>query len=115
QRIRATIEKSFQQADARAVSEPEASGEDVAEVLPAASGQGYFDFDLAEFPLFRLYRNRSSHDDRSPLIYRDTISGRGRQPVGREWKVFPGPLGFGGETTQTLLYDLLQLYCEQGC
>jgi hypothetical protein len=82
---------------------------------PAAEGQGYFDFDLAEFPLFRLYRHRGAADAREPLVYRDTILGRDRQPVTREWKVFPGPLGFGGETTQSLLYDLLQLYIEQGC
>jgi hypothetical protein len=113
--IRATVESSLQQAASRDVSEPLPIGEDATECLPVAEGQGYFDFDLAEFPLFRLYRKRASLDDHAPLIYRDTISGRDRQPVGREWKVFPGPNGFGGETTQTLLYDLLQLYCEQGC
>ena len=29
-------------------------------------------------------------------------------------KAYPGPFGFGGATTQLLLYDLLQMYCEQG-
>ncbi len=33
----------------------------------------------------------------------------------REWKVFPGAFGFGGQTTQQVLYELLQLYIEQGC
>jgi hypothetical protein len=32
----------------------------------------------------------------------------------REWIVHPGPLGFGGPSSQALLYDLLQLYIEQG-
>jgi hypothetical protein len=112
-RIRATIEASLHEATNCYGNEADPIAEDEAELLPDV--QGYFDFDLAEFPLFRLYRNRAGHDDRAPLTYRDTILGRDRKPVGREWKVFPGPLGFGGETTQTLLYDLLQLYVEQGC
>ncbi len=75
---------------------------------------GRYDFDLAEFPLFSLYKNRLATRGREPLAYSDTIRGRDGEPVVRTWKAYPGPFGFGGATTQVLLYDLLQLYCEQG-
>lgn len=118
ERIRATIEQSLQQTrpftgNSEITAAPSV---DLFDEHPAgADGQGYFDFDLAEFPLFRLYRNRDAHDVRVPLVYRDTILGRDRKPIAREWRIFAGPHGFGGETTQALLYDLLQLYVEQGC
>ncbi len=35
--------------------------------------------------------------------------------MAREWKVYPGHFGFGGQSAQVLLYDLLKLYVEQGC
>jgi hypothetical protein len=76
---------------------------------------GRYDFDLAEFPLFRFYKNSLGRHDREPLVYSDTIRGREGEPVVREWKAYPGPFGFGGPSTQVLLYDLLQLYAEQGC
>ena len=75
---------------------------------------GRYDFDLAEFPLFSLYKNRLATRGREPLAYTDTIRGRDGEPVVRTWKAYPGPFGFGGATTQLLLYDLLQMYCEQG-
>lgn len=75
---------------------------------------GRYDFDLAEFPLFSLYKNRQATRNREPLVYTDTIKGQDGRPIPRTWKVYPGAFGFGGATTQLLLYDLLQLYCEQG-
>ena len=75
---------------------------------------GRYDFDLAEFPLFSLYKNRLATRGREPLTYTDTIRGRDGEPVERTWQAYPGPFGFGGATTQILLYDLLQMYCEQG-
>ena len=75
---------------------------------------GRFDFDLAEFPLFRFYKNAPGRLDRDPLVYSDAIRGRDGEVVAREWKAYPGPFGFGGPSTQLLLYDLLQLYAEQG-
>lgn len=76
---------------------------------------GRYDFDLAEFPLFRLHKPRlNKHDTRVPLAYTDTITGKGGQPIVREWKAYPSPYGFGGASTQALLFDLLQLYVEQG-
>jgi hypothetical protein len=76
---------------------------------------GRYDFDLAEFPLFRLYKNElKNHDIRKPLIYTDTIKGRDGEIVPRRWEAYAGAHGFGGASTQILLYDLLQLYVEQG-
>jgi hypothetical protein len=73
-----------------------------------------FDADLAEFPLFRFSRGREGAPHGPPLTYADTITGRDGRPVRREWAVYPGPFGFGGATTQVLLFDLVQLYAEQG-
>ena len=80
--------------------------------LPDDSG-GRYDFDLAEFPLFRLNK-LAARSGREPLRYSDTITGRDGKPVARSWAVHPGPAGFGGPSTQVLLFDLLQLYAEQG-
>ena len=77
-------------------------------------GEGRYDFDLAEFPLFRLCKPRLRQAGREPLVYSDTIRGTAGGPVTRVWKAYPGPFGFGGASTQALFYDLLQLYCEQG-
>lgn len=75
---------------------------------------GRYDFDLAEFPLFSLYKNRLATRGSEPLAYTDTIRGKDGKPVARSWKVYPGAFGFGGASAQVLLYDLLQMYCEQG-
>jgi hypothetical protein len=76
----------------------------------------HYDFDLAEFPLFRFYKPRlAKHDKNEPIAYTDTIAGKNGVKITREWKVYPGPFGFGGQSTQVLFYDLLQLYIEQGC
>ena len=75
---------------------------------------GRYDFDLAEFPLFKFCKPSTNRGDRRPLVYADTITGKDGQPVPREWRAYPGPFGFGGASTHSLLYDLLQLYAEQG-
>lgn len=97
---------------------PSAEAPPPAEILPpapaAAGGLARFDFDLAEFPLFRFHKRSAGRSDREPLRYADTITGRDGRPVERKWAVHPGPFGFGGQTAQVLLFDLLQLYCEQG-
>lgn len=74
----------------------------------------HFDFDLAEFPLFRFHKNSQKRQSREPLIHSDTIKGKDGKQVQRCWKVVPGHYGFGGQSAQVLLYDLLQLYLEQG-
>jgi hypothetical protein len=79
-----------------------------------AEACGRYDFDLAEFPLFHFHKQSPGRSAREPLTYTDTITGKDGRPVTREWKAYPGPFGFGGPSTQVLLYDLLQLYAEQG-
>ena len=73
-----------------------------------------YDFDLAEFPLFRLNKLALGEKSREPIRYQDVITGRDGKPVERSWTVHPSPFGFGGQSTQVLLFDLLQLYVEQG-
>ena len=73
-----------------------------------------YDFDLAEFPIFRFGKPGLAKIGREPLIYTDTIQGCDGQSVARTWKAFPGPFGFGGASAQMLLFDLFQLYAEQG-
>src|SRR5437667_3971503 len=75
---------------------------------------GRYDFDLAEFPLFQFYKNRLSEHDSEPFTYSDTIVGKDGQEITREWKAYPGPFGFGGASAHVLLFDLFQLYAEQG-
>ena len=76
---------------------------------------GRYDFDLAEFPVFRLHKpSLKHHDITKPLTYTDTIKGKDGEIVERRWEAFAGRYGFGGASTQVLLYDLLQLYVEQG-
>ena len=81
----------------------------------ASDDSGRYDFDLAEFPLFRYYKQRVATADHAPLTYADTIVGRDGEEVQREWKCYPGVFGFGGATTQQVLYELVQLYIQQGC
>lgn len=88
-----------------------------ASTSPAAvpkSPNGRYDFDLAEFPIFRFGKPNLSKHGRDPLVYSDTIQGKDGRPVTRTWKAYPGPFGFGGASAQALLFDLLQLYAEQG-
>lgn len=76
---------------------------------------GRYDFDLAEFPFFHFDKN-PDQPLKEPITYKDTITGKDGALVTREWKVYPSAAyGFGGTTTQLVLYDLLQLYIEQGC
>jgi hypothetical protein len=81
----------------------------------AADDTGRYDFDLAEFPLFRYAKRAQASRDSAPLTYSDTITGKNGQEVRREWKCYAGAFGFGGATTQQVLYELLQLYISQGC
>jgi hypothetical protein len=95
--------------------EPEqVNGFDTTEDDRIEEQSGRYDFDLAEFPLFRLHTASRAYRNRDPLEYSDTITGRDGKPVVRKWKVYPGAFGFGGATAQLLLYDLLQFYAEQG-
>jgi hypothetical protein len=117
-RTKAAEVKAIIQASLESTSHllPEASSynpEQLVEIMPASFGR--YDFDLAEFPIFRLYKNNlATHDIRMPLVYTDTIRGKDGELVTRKWEAYPSRHGFGGSSTQVLLYDLLQLYVEQG-
>lgn len=76
-------------------------------------GPACYDFDLAEFPLFS-FGKRPPRDPHAPLTYADAIRGKDGRPVTRTWTAYPGRLGVGGATAHALLFDLLQLYAEQG-
>src|SRR5262249_9733594 len=80
----------------------------------AARPAGRYDFALAESPPSPFHKPRLSRAGREPLTYTDTIRGKNGEPVTRVWKAYPGPFGVGGASTQALLFDLLQLYAEQG-
>ncbi|HEX3878958.1 MAG TPA: hypothetical protein VHW24_18355 [Bryobacteraceae bacterium] len=85
----------------------------VLEVSLAPTGR--YDFDLAEFPFFHFDKNPDT-PLKTAITYTDSITGNDGLPIKREWKVYPSAAyGFGGPTTQLVLYDLLQLYVEQGC
>ena len=71
-----------------------------------------YDHSLAEFPAFRFGKRRGGkHGD---LIYfSDTIAAPGRsgERLEREWTVYPSAKwGYGGATTQALLFDLHQIW-----
>lgn len=93
----------------RVLEKPEPSADD-----PSSDKDGRYDFDLAEFPLFRFHKSRCTASEREPLTYSDTILGKDGEEVRREWKCYPGAFGFGGATTQRVFYELVQLYVEQG-
>jgi len=78
---------------------------------------GRYDFDLAEFPLFRFEKPKKPRliAPGEGLLYEDIIRGRDGEEVRRVWKALAGPYGWGGATAQDLLFDLLQLYIAQGC
>src|SRR5207244_4502148 len=88
--------------------------EDECDAGPCGESNGRYDFDLAEFPLFRLSKQAPARSGREPLRYEDRITGPDGTHVPRSWVVYPGPFGFGGASAQVLLFDLLQLYAEQG-
>jgi hypothetical protein len=94
---------------------PEEAGTERDRKPSTPESSGRFDFDLAEFPLFHFCTRRLGGAVREPLTYADTIVGKDGRTVPREWTAYPGPFGYGGPSTQVLLYDLLQLYAEQGC
>ena len=99
----------------------EAPPREEAPVVPPQENQlevsGRYDFDLAEFPLFRFEKPKAVRliTPGEALVYEDTIRGKDGDRVTRTWKALPGNYGWGGGTTQDLLFDLLQLYIAQGC
>ena len=74
-----------------------------------------YDHSLAEFPAFRFGKRRSGPGE--VIRFTDTISGLslGAERLEREWTVYPSAKwGYGGATTQALLFDLHQIWKEEG-
>ena len=68
---------------------------------------------LAEFPAFRFGKKRLSTYT-EPFSYSDSIIDPKGKPLQRVWTVYPGRHGYGGAFAQGLLFDLHQLWREQG-
>lgn len=94
-------------------TDPKPEPDEVPPVAKWRGGPACYDFDLAEFPLFS-FGKRPPRDPLAPLTYTDAIRGKDGRPVTRTWAAHPGRLGVGGATAHALLFDLLQLYAEQG-
>jgi len=72
-----------------------------------------YDHGLAEFPAFRFGKRRMQSEEL--IRFADSISGPKGQRLERSWTVFPSAKwGYGGATTQALLFDLHQVWKEQG-
>lgn len=98
-----------------------------------------FDINLAEFPIAYLNRGRlPKNAKKTEIQYSDTIKGRDGNPIERNWTVealstidrkecedrekklgreltdSEKKLGFGGPQTLEVIYELFQLWKEQG-
>ena len=75
-----------------------------------------YDHSLAEFPAFRFGKRRGrKHGDL--IHFTDTIAAPGRagERLVRNWTVYPSAKwGYGGATTQALLFDLHQIWKTHG-
>ena len=74
-----------------------------------------YEHSLAEFPAFRFGKRRRGPDDL--IRFTDTITApdSDEEPLPRAWTVYPSAKwGYGGATTQALLFDLHQIWKTQG-
>ena len=74
-----------------------------------------YDHSLAEFPAFRFGKRRREPEE--VIRFTDTIAGPipGEDRLKREWTVYPSAKwGYGGATTQALLFDLHQIWKDEG-
>ena len=74
-----------------------------------------YEHSLAEFPAFRFGKRRRGRDDL--IRFTDTITApdSDSEPLPRTWTVYPSAKwGYGGATTQALLFDLHQIWKTQG-
>lgn len=72
-----------------------------------------YELTLSEFPIFMLSK-KADKDIRS-IDYEDTIVGKDNAIIRREWRVFPDSQhGFGTASTFETLFDLFQIWKEQG-
>ena len=74
-----------------------------------------YDHSLAEFPAFRFGKRRRGSNEL--IRFTDTITApkSAQQRLVRTWTVYPSTKwGYGGATTQALLFDLHQIWKTQG-
>ena len=72
-----------------------------------------YDHGLAEFPAFRFGKRRRQSEEL--IRFTDSIAGPNGRRLERDWTVFPSAKwGYGGATTQALLFDLHQIWKDQG-
>ena len=74
-----------------------------------------YDHSFAEFPAFRFGKHRRGADEL--IRFTDTITGpdSDEESLIRTWTVYPSAKwGYGGATTQALLFDLHQIWKTQG-
>ena len=74
-----------------------------------------YDHSLAEFPAFRFGKRRSGSDNLIRFTDTITVPGSNHERLERAWTVYPSARwGYGGATTQALLFDLHQLWKQDG-
>lgn len=70
-----------------------------------------YDYGLAEFPAFRFGTRRRKNNPTDIIRFTDTIRPGGGKPLERQWTVYPSMRGgYGGQSTQALLFDLHQVW-----
>jgi hypothetical protein len=76
------------------------------------SPKGKYELSLSEFPVTLLSR---AEGGKTFIEYRDTIVGKNKDIVERVWRVYPdAKWGFGTASTFSSLYELFQIWKEQG-
>ena len=76
----------------------------------------HYDHSFAEFPAFRFGKRRRNGPDEL-IRFTDTIAvpNSAKQRLVRRWTVYPSAKwGYGGATTQAMLFDLHQIWRTQG-
>jgi hypothetical protein len=72
-----------------------------------------YELTLAEFPTFTVSTAKVAAP--KPRVFEDTITGKDGEPIKRIWTLIPhGELGFGTPSTHSTLFELLQIWKEDG-
>jgi hypothetical protein len=72
-----------------------------------------YELTLAEFPTFSVSTAKGAA--LKPRVFEDTVTGKDGEPIKRIWTVIPhGELGFGTPSTHSTLFELLQIWKENG-
>lgn len=72
-----------------------------------------YELTLAEFPTFPVSKNQP--EAFKPRVFEDTITGKDGEVVKRKWTFIPhGEFGFGTPSTHSTLFELLQVWKEDG-